>query len=680
MSDIFIPGVRSRFNTDQLIEDLMRVERIPLERTERDIENLQAQRSHWQELGRRITALRDSARTLYSFQNPFNERRAISADESILTASATRRAGEHDYQFTVKQLAAADRFISAPIPEGTQIESGTFTFTIGSEEISFNFRGGTVQEFVEAVNRRNRDLLTARLVSVQGGTRSLVLESRVTGAENRLGFSGDTPALMLQLGLLEETTEARRNIPINEDTIRASGFHAGNVNISQGALEVPAGASVSINVGRVYSAMPIVLRLQTLTSVIPEDDYEVEQPSLGPSVLQGSLTYGGIIILNDPSSAPFSRVQLQPQTPIAAPQRIDSMAALSLTFSDGSRALLPEISDSDYFQSWEYQLADIARGRTIVSLNVHNTNTHRDISVQNIELFNPEAVLGEIRPVNAISTARDSLISLEGIEMSRSSNEINDIIPGVTLNLRGVSERPVRLRVGADVEAVKDAIISFVGNYNRLMAEINVVTSSDPRLVDELTYLTQAEAAEMRERSGAFIGDSTLNSFRNSLQRIVSSPFPTRMERDLSMLSQIGISTNVRSMGGSLDSSRLRGYLEIDEQVLDAALENNLMAVRDLFASSTTGDLVANTGVAFNVGAITRPFVEIGGIISLRTNTIDARIAQDQRRIDNMERQLASREADLRLQYGRMEAAFSRMEQMSNSFDNFNQMHRNNNR
>ena len=680
MADIFIPGVRSRFNTDQLIEDLMRVERIPLERTERDIENLQAQRGHWQELGRRITALRDSARTLYSFQNPFNERRAVSGDESVFTASATRRAGEHNYQFTVKQLATADRFISAPIADGTQIEAGTYTFSVGSEEVSFNFRGGTIQEFVDSINRRSRDLLSARLVSVQSGTRSLVLESRVTGAENQLGFLGDTPALMLNLGLLEKIAETRRDIPIKEDTIRAaSGFHAQNVSISEeGTLEIPAGASVSIDVGRISSALPVVLRLETLTNVAPNENGAAEQSPLGPSVLQGVMIYGGIRIFNAPSSAPFSRAQLQ--TPVAPQHRIDNMAALSLTFSDGTRAPLPEISDSDYFQSWESHLSDIAQGRTIVALNIENTNTHREISIQNIEVFNPDAVLGDLRPVNAISTARDAIISMEGIEMSRPSNDISDVIPGVTLNLRGVSERPVQLRVGADVETIKDAIISFVGNYNRLMAEINVLTSSDPRLVDELTYLTQAEAAEMRERSGAFMGDSTLNSFRNNLQRTVSSPFPTRMERDLAMLSQIGISTNVRSMGGSLDTSRLRGYLEIDEQVLDAALENNLMAVRDLFASSTTGDLVANTGVAFTVGAITRPFVEIGGIISLRTNTIDARIAQDQRRIENMERQLASRETELRIQYGRMEAAFSRMEQMSNSFDNFNQMHRNNNR
>jgi flagellar hook-associated protein 2 len=85
-----------------------------------------------------------------------------------------------------------------------------------------------------------------------------------------------------------------------------------------------------------------------------------------------------------------------------------------------------------------------------------------------------------------------------------------------------------------------------------------------------------------------------------------------------------------------------------------------------------------DTGVAVNLDAIARPFVDKGGLISLKTGTLDSRISQDKRRIENMERQLAAKEADLKIQYGQMEAAFGRMEQMTSSFENFNQ--RNNNR
>jgi len=103
-----------------------------------------------------------------------------------------------------------------------------------------------------------------------------------------------------------------------------------------------------------------------------------------------------------------------------------------------------------------------------------------------------------------------------------------------------------------------------------------------------------------------------------------------------------------------------------------------MSAIRELFANDTTGDLLADTGVAFNVDALVRPFIGTGGIISLKTNTIDSRINQDERRVANLDRQLAAKEQDLRIQYARMEAAYSRMEQMSNSLDNFSQQNRGN--
>jgi len=105
--------------------------------------------------------------------------------------------------------------------------------------------------------------------------------------------------------------------------------------------------------------------------------------------------------------------------------------------------------------------------------------------------------------------------------------------------------------------------------------------------------------------------------------------------------------------------------------MLDAALENNIHYIRQLFGSDTTGDFIIDSGVAFHLEALARPFVEMGGIISSRTGTIDARIRGDTQRIANMDRQLEQRERDLRIQYSRMESAFQQMEQMSTRFDNF---------
>ena len=673
MSDVYIPGIKSRFNSDKLIEDLMRVERVPKERVEKNIESLQDQKGYWQEIGRRINSLRDSARSLISFQNPFTERQAVSADSSVLSASATRESIEQEYYFTVKQIAQADRFLSIPLDEKHKIEGGNYTFTVGKDEISFNFRGGTLKEFTDALNRRGQDKIAASLITVEPGTRSILIESKITGSENRLEFSADARKLALDLGMIEQGNDTRQTVAINEGSVQKS--QASAVNVKDGAVEVQAENNASVPfVLSVSPNSPLVLRFETATKVKSDTVREIPQPPPGPSVpSSGAISYGGIVIENEPSQAPLPR-----WTPPPLPERRDTLAVLSLNFSDGTKVNLPAITDTGDFSLRQISLAEYAEGKTISSLSIENSNTHRDIFLRNIEVLDPAARSGGMRPANAVSTAQDAILTMQGIEIKRPSNIISDIIPGVTVTLRGASDRPVNLRIQPDREAVKDSIISLAGNYNRLMTELNLLTRSDDRILDEISYLTPEEKAEMKKRQGTFSGDSTLNQFKSRLQQTVTASYPTDLERDLSMLAQIGVGTNLRNSGGSYDPSRLRGYLEIDEKTLDAAIETKLPAIRQIFGSDTTGDLLVDTGVAYNLDALTRPYVEMGGLISLKTGTIDSRISQDQRRVESMERQLAVKEADLKIQYGRMEDAYMRMEQMSTSFDNFNQ--RGNNR
>ena len=493
MSDIFIPGITSRFDSGRMIEDLMRLERVPRDRAVSNIERIEAERGYWQALSVRASSLQESARHLFSFQNPFSNNVVRSSDEAVLTGTAARNADEQDRNFTVKQIAQADRFLSAPQEQDFRVEGGNFSFTIGDEEISFDFRGGTLREFADTLNRRGRDILQASLIAVRPGTNSLIIESRVTGEENRLGFAASALTLGEQIGMI------------------------------------------------------------------------------GPA----------------------------------------------------------------------------------------NSADQNDLSVI---------------PLNAVSTARDSIISMDGIEISRSGNEIGDLIPGLTINLRETSDRPVRLQVIPDRESIKDAVISFVGNYNRLMAEINILTRSDPRIVNELTYLTRDERDDAMQRLGVFAGDSTLMQMRNNLTRIVSSPVPTSEERNLSLMAHIGISG---TSGGS-DPSRLRGYLDIDERALDTALASRLPAIRQLFGNDTDGDLLVDTGVAFAVDSLMRPYVDRSGLLAQKTNGMDSRITQETRRIETLDRQLANREAELRRQFSQMEGAYSRMEQMSSSLDRFQQQNNNN--
>jgi flagellar hook-associated protein 2 len=677
MSDIYVPGVKSRFNTEKLVEDLMRVERIPRERVEKDVENLQAQKTQWQELGRRMSTLRESARSLFSFQNPFNERIVSSGDAAVLTGTATREAVEQERNFTVKQTAQADRFLSRPLEDDFRVEAGNYTFTVGKDETSFNFRGGTLREFTDALNRRGRDKIQASVITVQKGAKSLLVESKVTGAENRLGFAGDAAKLAVSTGMVDRLDDSSRNIAVTEKTVTTDGQSA---EVSDGTVKVYAGGSAAIPLDPVLpSASNLVFTFEAATEVLAEET--IPQPPEEPPVSELSLSEQPSADSGDPPSEDDVAAAPELASP-PLPVRVDDLGFISLKFTDGSTASVPALEDSPAFRAYRFPLPELTGGKTIASIDFINQNTHRDVSIRNIRVFDPGAEGGGMRPENAVSTARDAVISMDGIEISRASNTIDDLIPGVTLTVKAPSDRPVKLEVVPDRESVKESIISLVGNYNRLMAEVNVLTRNDDRLVQELSYLSPEEQEAMRKKLGVFSGESTLTQFKAGLQRVAVGSYLTSMDRDLTMLPQIGIGTDVRKAGASAgyDPSRLRGYLEIDEKTLDAALETKLSAIQQLFGYDTDGDLIVDSGVAYMMDMLTKPYVETGGVITLKTGSIDSRILQDNRRIETMDRQLAAKESSLKNQYAQMEGAYSRMEQMSTSLDQFSQRANNNNR
>jgi flagellar hook-associated protein 2 len=548
---------------------------------------------------------------------------------------------------------------------------------VGKDEVNFNFRGGTLREFTESLNRRGKNLVQASTIMVERGKRSLLIESLVTGAENRLVFSGDAEKLALASGMMEKANESRREIALTEASVKAKADSIQLIAVEDGELWAGAGGSASIPVSPALKPESgLLFTFDASTETFSEEAMAVPEPPSGPSLPgAGSVTYGGITVENDDIA-----VNLPQQKAPETPKRVDDLSFITLTFTDGSSARLPAIKDSGTFQSYQYRLQDLTGGKSIASLEVGNRNTHRDITIRNILIHDPK-VAGGFAPKNAVSIARDAEFSMDGIELKRPSNNIDDILPGVTLTLKAPSDKPVTLGVEPDRETIKDSIISLVGNYNRLMAEINVLTRTDDRIVEDLTYLSNEERDALRERLGLFAGDSTLSSFRSSLQRAASTPYRTS-DQDLSMLSQIGVGTDVRSSGASTgyDPSRLRGYLEIDEKTLDTALENRLTAIQQLFGYDTDGDILVDSGLAYTLDKLAQPYVETGGIITLKTGTIDSRINQDTRRIDTMERQLAAKEMSLKSQYAQMEGAYSRMEQMSTSLDNFSQQSNSGNR
>jgi len=166
-----------------------------------------------------------------------------------------------------------------------------------------------------------------------------------------------------------------------------------------------------------------------------------------------------------------------------------------------------------------------------------------------IDVFNP-----------TLQDAKDAVIEVGTLTISKSSNTISDVIQGVTLNLlqAGASTDTIDVTVSVDTSGIKGQIDSFISAYNSAIGYLHTQLSFDP----ESTGTATAQP---------LLGDSTAILLNRQLKNIIGSIVPGSSS-GLNSLAQLGVSTDTDTSEISLDSSKF-----------DAALTASLTDVTRLF-------------------------------------------------------------------------------------------------
>lgn len=143
--------------------------------------------------------------------------------------------------------------------------------------------------------------------------------------------------------------------------------------------------------------------------------------------------------------------------------------------------------------------------------------------------------------------------------ITRSSNTITDILPGVTLNLKQADDtKTTTLTIGADTSGLKENIQSFVDAYNNVMDYLN----------------TQFTFDEEGQKSGVLSGESAAVKVKNDLLFLATSRVQgVDTSEQYKSLSVIGVELN------------REGQLEINDKKLDDAIANHLDAVKRIFTN-----------------------------------------------------------------------------------------------
>ncbi len=179
---ITFSGISSGFPTDEIIEQLLELERRPIDLLEGRKANFEEKLAIFQDLNTRTLALRDALRKLdnmnllgtdLSAEEEFRRFTANSSNSTIATATAAQDATPLSLAIEVTSLAAQEREISNGYSARTaSVGTGTFSITVGTDpptDITIDSSNESVDGFVEAVNSADAGV-TAFVVDDGGGS------------------------------------------------------------------------------------------------------------------------------------------------------------------------------------------------------------------------------------------------------------------------------------------------------------------------------------------------------------------------------------------------------------------------------------------------------------------------------------------------------------------------------
>lgn len=257
-----------------------------------------------------------------------------------------------------------------------------------------------------------------------------------------------------------------------------------------------------------------------------------------------------------------------------------------------------------------------------------------------------------------VSTAQDAIVKVDGDTYTRSSNNISDILDGITLNLKSVTpetdsgtEGSEQLTLTADPSAIKSAIQDFVKQYNALLSK----TSAASKYVqNDTSGLSDDDVATQSSQNGALMGDSTLRGMVSEIRAAVNGVYG-ESDATYGSLADLGI---------KVDAST--GQMTLDEDKLDEAIADNPDEIANIFTEHDDVD-----GLATSLNTIITSYVgdkdnSVDGIISTMQDSLEDQADLAQSQIDKTQRLIDAQVERYRVQFENLDTAMSKMTSLSN--------------
>lgn len=243
-----------------------------------------------------------------------------------------------------------------------------------------------------------------------------------------------------------------------------------------------------------------------------------------------------------------------------------------------------------------------------------------------------QGILGD----QIVDQAKDASLFVTGVgQISRSSNTITDVVPGVTLELKDVTTASAQITVRNDASVTATKIEEFVNAYNQVLSfskdnsSIESVETEDG-LRNEFGILSRTR-----------VDEQALQGIRSG----ISSSKSSIEGSSVAILADLGITTD------------RDGLLSFDKDIFNEALGRDPASADSVLRSFA--DKVASTS------GVISDYTKFGGLLELARDSNLSRISSIDDRLRRLEANLQREEENLRLLYARLEGNIGELNSQS---------------
>lgn len=619
LSTNLISGLSSGIDWRNMIDQLMKVEHRPVDLVENQKTEYENQLSEWQSFNKQLLSLKSAVGSLkdpedfYVYTSNMSSDSATVDASDLLSVSTTSTAAKGTYAIKVNTLATAQKLSSASFSDydealgssyaGDMLINGTAVNITADDDLA------AVRDKINNANQGTDPTgVTASIITYGTNDYRLVLNSDDTGADG-IGLQNGSSSDLVELFGWKDKADAVKNgitggaqsdvFSSTTQNIKSllglSSTQSGTVTIDGTGVAVDlssdslediktaindasiAGVTASIITDTSGSTTTYKLQIDG-TQTFADDQNILETLGVlenGVTDVQG--TTSGNTMTADGSNITSATLLTSIDgyngwtsgDEIAISGTDHSGAAVSDTFSITSSSTVQDLMDaietafetpsgddvSVYVTSGgKIEIADQETGASSLSATLTSTIADGDLD------WGAFTAVDAVRSRQLVA-AGDASVEVDGVEVTSSDNTVDDVLPGVTLNLlKADSGTTVTLNVDRDIDALMEKFNTFVEAYNEVSSYIN----------------QQQEYDEDEEETGGILfGDGTLSSIKTDLSS-------TLIESVWGVSSEYAIPGLV---GINLDDE---GQLSIDSDTLRGYLQSNFNDVRNLFAANGT--------------------------------------------------------------------------------------------